>query len=328
MRYIVYGAGAVGSAVGGLLSYAGKSVNFIGRKPHIDAINKNGLQLNSYEETMIAKPSGVYSIKHIVPQKDDVIFLCVRTNDTKNAVNDIIEFYPKDTPIFAFQNSVVNEKILSKYFSNVYGVAVKMTCYSPESGITNFRSIGRLVLGKYPLGTDAKVKTTANDLISAGFEVSISENIMQDKWLKLAINAVSSVSAIFMNEEISRDDVNRVKVMLLEEIQLVLSAANISSVPCEKKDKDIPALIDSFRLPAELYRPKIPVYNSTWTALNRGTKLENKYYLGIIIELSEKHNLSAHICSKILQMCDYLETHKYSPTFYGPEDIEEVLRLA
>jgi 2-polyprenyl-6-methoxyphenol hydroxylase-like FAD-dependent oxidoreductase len=42
MHIAVVGAGAVGCYYGGLLLQAGHAVTFIGRQPHVDAINAHG----------------------------------------------------------------------------------------------------------------------------------------------------------------------------------------------------------------------------------------------------------------------------------------------
>ena len=47
MHVAVIGAGAVGCYYGGLLLKAGHHVTFIGRQPHVDAINANGLLLDT-----------------------------------------------------------------------------------------------------------------------------------------------------------------------------------------------------------------------------------------------------------------------------------------
>ena len=46
MKIAVMGAGAIGSVLGGCLAEAGEDVLLIGRKGNIDAINKNGLQID------------------------------------------------------------------------------------------------------------------------------------------------------------------------------------------------------------------------------------------------------------------------------------------
>ena len=52
MRVAVIGAGAIGSVIGGLLARAHEDVTLIGRRPHVDAVNRNGLRIDGALGTM------------------------------------------------------------------------------------------------------------------------------------------------------------------------------------------------------------------------------------------------------------------------------------
>ena len=46
MKFLVFGAGALGSAVGGLLHLGGHDVALLGRPAHLDAVRDHGLRLD------------------------------------------------------------------------------------------------------------------------------------------------------------------------------------------------------------------------------------------------------------------------------------------
>ena len=323
-RYIIFGAGAVGSTIGGFLTLAVKEVVLIGRKTHIAAINRNGLQMNSYEKTWKVQTLAFDSIEQIQPQENDIIFLTVKTNNTQDAIFELAKKFPTSTPLFSFQNSVINEEIIASVFPKTYGGVVRMTSQLFKSGIINFRRIGRLIVGKYPQGIDEIARKVTADLQEAGFDVSLSAKIMNDKWLKLALNATSIVTAIFSNPQIDGNETNKIKIGILKEIDNVLKIAKIDSVPCSKKDKTIEAMIAHFQKPARPYQPKIPVYNSTWQALVNKKPLEADYFLLPFLELAERYKISLPLTEKILKMCDYLEKRKLSPTYYQPNDVKKL----
>ena len=50
MRFIVYGAGAVGGVVAARLHLAGSDVQVVARGAHLDVIRRNGLRLVSADE--------------------------------------------------------------------------------------------------------------------------------------------------------------------------------------------------------------------------------------------------------------------------------------
>ena len=55
MRVAVIGAGAIGSVIGGLLARAHEDVTLIGRRPHVDAVNRNGLRIDGALGTMLVR---------------------------------------------------------------------------------------------------------------------------------------------------------------------------------------------------------------------------------------------------------------------------------
>ena len=50
MKVCVLGAGSLGSTIGGALAKAGNEVHFVGRAPHMNAINENGLVMVTLQE--------------------------------------------------------------------------------------------------------------------------------------------------------------------------------------------------------------------------------------------------------------------------------------
>ena len=48
MKYAVFGLGAVGSIIGGLLTKSGEKVILIDKKNQVEKINKKSLKINGY----------------------------------------------------------------------------------------------------------------------------------------------------------------------------------------------------------------------------------------------------------------------------------------
>ena len=57
MRWVVYGAGAVGGVLGGLLHEAGEDVVLVARGAHLDAVRRDGLILATPEGTRTSRRS-------------------------------------------------------------------------------------------------------------------------------------------------------------------------------------------------------------------------------------------------------------------------------
>jgi 2-dehydropantoate 2-reductase len=82
MKIAVIGAGAIGSVIGGLLSKAGEDVTLVGRKPHVDAINHNGLMLEGESGKIIIRAKAAENLDF----KPDLALLTVKTQDVESSV--------------------------------------------------------------------------------------------------------------------------------------------------------------------------------------------------------------------------------------------------
>src|SRR2546422_4078100 len=57
MRIAVFGAGGVGGYFGGRLAQAGEDVVFIARGPHLEAIQRDGLRVESIDGDFAVRPA-------------------------------------------------------------------------------------------------------------------------------------------------------------------------------------------------------------------------------------------------------------------------------
>ena len=107
VRILVFGAGAIGSLLGGLLSRENE-VAIVGRKHHVDAINRKGLHISG-ATTFLAWPTAVT----VVPTGDyDAIFVATKAYDTAAAVDALRAFW-REGPFITLQNGLGNAEALA-----------------------------------------------------------------------------------------------------------------------------------------------------------------------------------------------------------------------
>ena len=169
MRYIIYGAGGIGSSMGGHLLRTGHQSILIGRPGHVNAINRSGLTLNTPHGNYNLKIPAVTSPKEVEWSPDDVVMLCMKSQDTEGALRALNSSGPDSTqiPVFCAQNSITNEPAAARYFDRVYAVMVGFTgiyleegtVYNPVEG-----NAGYLEIGLYPNAIDELAKHVASDL--------------------------------------------------------------------------------------------------------------------------------------------------------------------
>ena len=106
MRVAVFGAGAVGCYYGGMLARAGHDVTFIGRAAHVEAINANGLLLDtqSFREFVPAKAA----VDAAGIAEPDLVLVCVKSSDTEAAGRALKARLSPRTVLLSLQNGVDN----------------------------------------------------------------------------------------------------------------------------------------------------------------------------------------------------------------------------
>src|SRR3979409_2006364 len=110
MQIAVIGAGAVGCYYGGLLLKAGHDVTFIGRQPHVDAINAHGLLLAT-QTLRFHLPAKAATGTRAVASPDLVLF-CVKWTDPEQAGRSLAGRLRPETSVLSLQNGVDNPQRL------------------------------------------------------------------------------------------------------------------------------------------------------------------------------------------------------------------------
>src|SRR5215212_4519160 len=88
-RYVVYGAGAIGSGIGGHLFRTGHKVVLVARPAHVNRIKADGLKLVTPDETYTLKVPAVASAAEVGFRHGDVVLLCVKSQDTDKSLLEI-----------------------------------------------------------------------------------------------------------------------------------------------------------------------------------------------------------------------------------------------
>ena len=106
MRFIIYGAGAIGGVVGARLFESGHEVVLIARGEHLRAIQSSGLTLQAPSATVTLTIPAVGLPAEIEFRSDDVVFLAMKTNDTEAAVAELVAAAGSEIPVICLQNGV------------------------------------------------------------------------------------------------------------------------------------------------------------------------------------------------------------------------------
>lgn len=115
MRFLVIGAGAIGSVFGGLLAKTGEDVTLVGREPHIAAIRQRGLKINGiWGEHKVQIARAFTSPAQLARETFDVVLICVKSYDTAQAVQQIVPLIHKTSLVVSLQNGLGNIETIAE----------------------------------------------------------------------------------------------------------------------------------------------------------------------------------------------------------------------
>jgi len=298
----VVGAGSVGLALALRLARAGIPVSVIVRRPEAArALNERGLQgIDAASGRRVGAAVRAATLDAWAPSSEPV-FVCTNADGVEAVARHVAE---RATSLVTFQNDVGSEAVAARHVPRVIGGVWRetVTRRADDRVCLELGRPGRTVLGLHPVGTDPAVEAAAAPLRTAGLDVSISQTITRDKWLKLCINLMSAPNALVRRPDHREAAFVDVKVRLLEEARAVLTAAAIEATPCDDRDRTLDAEI-AFQRDAlargSSARP-LPLYNHVWTSLRSGAPLEARGYHERILALAEEHGVATPVNRRVL----------------------------
>ena len=199
MKWVIYGAGAIGGVVGARLTMIGQDVLLVARGEHLAAVQKSGITLVDPDGSHLIPIPAVGSLAGTDLADGDVIVLAMKTQHTAAALDDVVANAPAGVRILCMQNGLDNERQALRFFDLVYGVSVTLLASFTEPGVVVAHSsptVGILQLGLAAGGLDGFVDEAAGTLRAAGIRVDTSDDVMKYKRLKLTRNLGNAVDVV------------------------------------------------------------------------------------------------------------------------------------
>ena len=285
MRFIIYGAGAVGGVIGARLFQSGHDVVLIARGAHLAAIVARGLTLESPIETVTLPIPAVGSPGEISFRSGDVVFLAMKTNDTEAAVAALVAAAGPEIPVICTQNGVESERIAARRLRNVYATPVRLPATHLEPGVVQANSAtysGVLDIGRYPRGEDALCTEIAAALEASNFSARAEADVMRHKYTKLLVMNLG----------------NAIEAITTERSASLIRSAQAEAVACyQAAGIDYASEAEDAARRGDLIQVR-PIGDarraggSTWQSLTRGKReVEVDYLNGEIVLLGRLHGI-------------------------------------
>lgn len=311
MRYVVYGAGAVGGGIGGKLHQAGKDVVLIARGEHLRVMQTEGLRLRTPREDIRLKVTAVGAPSDVDWRGDEVVLLTMKTQDTAGALEALREAAGSRVPVFCAQNGLENERMAARRFERVYATLVQMpTTYLVPGEVQLFGAHvwGNLDTCAYPSGVDATAEQFCRDTNDAGFESVADSEALEQKYAKLLFNLNNIAQALFT----PKDDPTELVRVLRDEGAAAMRAAGIRWTPPERARQ------------ANFVYGEIPGLKreggSTWQSVVTGRSLETDYLNGEIVLLGKLYGVATPGNLTMLDIAAETAAKRLQPGWITPEE--------
>src|SRR6202023_3287696 len=226
MKIAVMGAGAVGCYYGGMLARAGHDVVLIGRPQHVQAVEHQGLRLETQTFDEHIRVSA--STEGSVVQGAQLVLFCVKSTDTESGAAAIKPHLAPDAVVLSLQNGVENaDRLCTLLPQEVIAAAVYVGVEMAGPGHVRHHGRGELVIERSKASDDV-----ARALIAAGVPSDISDNVRGALWAKLitncAYNALSAITQLPYGRVVKGEGVNIVLRDLVDECAAVAKADGVT----------------------------------------------------------------------------------------------------
>ncbi|HVG18953.1 MAG TPA: ketopantoate reductase family protein [Blastocatellia bacterium] len=336
-RYIIFGAGAIGGAIGAMLARKGARVVCVARPAQAEALRR-GLIIKQEGEQITARVEAVTDASRLSPEAGDTLVITTKSQATGEAVKELAAAYDGDSPIVCLQNGVSNEEVAARRFNNVYAGLVFFSAVQLEPALIALPRGRSIAIGRYPTGVDGRARGFCDDLNRAGFDAVASAHVMAMKWSKFVVNlnnATYAITGYWVEQGMADAEMRRLMYEVREEGLRVLDGegVEVEPPPGEPSPIRIRELNEKLKQPHKSSgdESNLPedrrTYASMWQDLVLGRKSGEADYLnGKIVELGKKLGIPTPYNSALLEIANRMFDEGLKPGIYTPSELHAVIK--
>lgn len=299
MRIAVMGTGAVGGYFGAKLAAAGDDLVFIARGKHLEAMQREGLRVNS--------PGGNLHIERARFTADtqdagevDLVLFCVKSYDTETAAEALAPMVGERTTILSLQNGIDNPEKIARRWDDERTLAgvVYVGAQIAAPGIVTHSAGGKIIFGPSTGATGENAKLVEQSLSAAGIPCELSGDIQKVQWTKLLWNApfcaVSCLTRANVTQIVESAPLTRLVLECMGEVQAAARTRGI----------DLP---DKLCQEALAFSQGLGAFKpSMLQDLEAGKPLEVDAFNGIVVKLLHQIGKTAPTNQSFYAMLKYL----------------------
>lgn len=288
MKFLVFGAGAIGTYIGGSLALAGNQVVFVEQPKMVTELRGKGLRLDlTIDERRKHALSGVEGTKDafvidprsfiIEPSLEsalkfgpfDVGIFALKSFDTAPAMEGLRPFAEKLPPILCLSNGVENEQSIARV------LGPDKVIYGTVTTAIGRRGPGDVILEKLRGVGVAAGHPLSEKLVSGMDRAYLKCRLYPDahsmKWSKMLTNLIANPTSAILNmtaaQVFANRDLYKLEIEMLKECLAVMKAQNLEVV--DLPGTPVTALAFAAKLPLWLSKP----FLSRAAGSGRGAKM-------------------------------------------------------
>ena len=284
MRVAVMAAGALGAYFGGRLAEAGHEVHFIARGAHKEAIEKNGLKVESPVGNILIQPANVTDDPKKVGAVDVVLF-AVKLWDTEKAGELSKPFVNKDTRVLSMLNGIDSVDRLTPILGDVVCAApTRISAVISAPGVIAHKgAFANFRCGFLDGREDAQLQSLVEEMRKAKVEATFSTNIRKSLWEKfvflVGVSGATASTRSAMGPILADPDTRALFENLMRETEAVGVKSGVA----------IDGEVEKLMSVANGMGGHIKA--SMLEDLERGNRLELDWLQGKVVELGKKVNV-------------------------------------
>ena len=261
MKLLVFGAGAIGTYIGGTLALAGHSVSFTEQPKVTKELQQRGLRLELFGNQS-SVTSDQYSVQFTASLRDtlegglfDVAIFALKSFDTSAALEGMKPYVEQMPPVLCLQNGVDNESAITAVLGEDKVIAGTVTSSigrraAGDIVLERWRGVG--VAAVHPLS-----EKLAAALDEAGLNARLYPRAADMKWSKMLTNLIANATAAILDmnpaEVFAHPRLFSLEMAMLREALAVMKAQGIKVV--DLPGTPVRALALAAKLPAFISRP-------------------------------------------------------------------------
>ncbi len=237
MKVLVFGAGAIGTYVGGSLALAGHQIVFVEQPKVVEDLRQRGLRLDltldkrrQLKDASRIEPAAFVIVSTLEEAfrygPFDVALFALKSFDTPAVLEGMEPFADKIPPILCLSNGVSNEPAIAQALGNgklIYGTVTSAIGRRGAGDIVLERLRGIGVAKGHPLSEKLN-----SELNNAYLNAQLFDDAHSMKWSKMLTNLIANPTSAILDmtagEVFANKDLYKLEIEMLRECLAVMDA--------------------------------------------------------------------------------------------------------